>query len=327
MYVSEPEKEFLMQHHCAPLEGLTDSIYRQTHHKYFGGVDCYYMAFLSPTMHHSLTAREKRDLPPADSVPFRAIPQILTKSPEDFLWAGQVCRDLGYEEVNLNLGCPSGTVVSKNKGAGMLRDPEALHGFLEEIFSASSVKISVKTRLGLEDPEEFPEILEVLNRFPLESLTIHPRVQKQFYKGTVFMESFRWAAEHCTCPVIYNGDLCTQARIQEIETAFPKLQGLMAGRGLIGNPALFDRGLPDRKTLSQFHQELLEGYRSAFGSDRNAMFRLKEAWQYLLCLFEDGQKLGKELRKTTSFDRYLEITRRILEELPMREELEPSWIS
>ena len=316
-----------MQHYSAPLEGLTDSIYRQTHHKYFGGVDVYYMAFLSPTMHHSLSAKEKRDLPPASSVPFRAIPQILTKSPEDFLWACHVCRDLGYEEVNLNAGCPSGTVVSKNKGAGMLRDPDDLHKFLDQIFSVSPLKISVKTRLGLEEPEEFPDILEVFNQFPLENLTIHPRVRKQFYKGKVFMDSFAWAVEHCNCPVIYNGDLCTQKQIQEIETTFPQLQGVMAGRGLIGNPALFTGTVPVRETLFQFHQELLESYRSAFGSDRNAMFRLKENWQYLLCLFEGAERLGKELRKTTSFDQYLQITHRILDTLPMCKELEPDWIA
>ncbi len=316
-----------MQYYSAPLEGLTDSIYRQTHHKYFGGVDRYYMAFLSPTMHHSLTAREKRDLPPAASVPFEAIPQILTKSPEDFLWAGQVCRDLGYREVNLNLGCPSGTVVSKNKGAGMLRNPDDLQSFLDKIFSVSPVKISVKTRLGLEEPEEFPDILEVLNQFPLESLTIHPRVRKQFYKGKVFMDMFAWAAEHSVCPVIYNGDLCTLGQIQQIEAAFPHLDGLMAGRGLIGNPALFTGGVPSRETLRQFHRELLEGYRSTFGNDRNAMFRMKENWQYLLCLFEGSQRLGKELRKTTSFDRYLDITQQIFDTLPMRKELEPDWIS
>ena len=112
-----------MRYYFAPMEGLTDSIYRRLHHKYFPGVDRYYMPFISPTIHRSLTHREDRELPLADSVPFTAVPQILTKVPEDFLWAAQVCRDRGYEEVNLNVGCPSGTVVSKGKGSGMLADP------------------------------------------------------------------------------------------------------------------------------------------------------------------------------------------------------------
>ena len=119
-----------MNYYFAPLEGLTDSIYRALHHEYFPGLDRYYMPFLSPTVHRCLTHKEDRELPMASSVPFTAIPQILTKDADAFLWAAGVCADRGYEEVNLNIGCPSGTVVSKGKGAGMLREPEALDAFL-----------------------------------------------------------------------------------------------------------------------------------------------------------------------------------------------------
>ena len=123
-----------MRYYLAPLEGITDSIYRRIHHKYFPGIDRYYMPFISPTIHRQLTHKEARELPLADSVAFEAIPQILTKVPEDFLWAAQVCADRGYTEVNLNAGCPSGTVVSKGKGSGMLRDVDELDRFLETVF-------------------------------------------------------------------------------------------------------------------------------------------------------------------------------------------------
>ena len=129
-----------MRYYFAPMEGLTDSVYRRLHHKYFGGVDRYYMPFFSPTMHRVLTGKEDRELPIADSVPFVAVPQVLTKVSDDFLWAAQVCRDRGYDEVNLNIGCPSGTVVAKGKGAGMLADPGALDRFLDEI-SLSDITI------------------------------------------------------------------------------------------------------------------------------------------------------------------------------------------
>ena len=144
-----------MRYDFAPMEGLTDSVYRRLHHKYFGGVDRYFMPFLSPTIHRTLTHKEDRELPMADSVPFQAVPQILTKAAEDFLWAAQVCADRGYVEVNLNTGCPSGTVVAKGKGSGMLRDLSELDRFLNKIFSESPLPISVKTRLGLLEPEEF----------------------------------------------------------------------------------------------------------------------------------------------------------------------------
>ena len=198
-----------MRYYFAPMEGLTDSIYRQLHHRYFGGPDRYYMPFLSPTMHRCLTHKEDRELPMASSVPFAAVPQVLTKNPEDFLWAAQVIADRGYAEVNLNVGCPSGTVVSKGKGSGMLRNIEELDCYLEEIFSHAVLPISIKTRLGMENAEEFPAILEVFNRYPIRELTVHPRVRKQFYDGSVERDMFRYAAEHSRNPLCYNGDILT----------------------------------------------------------------------------------------------------------------------
>ena len=181
-----------MRYYLAPMEGITDSIYRRLHHKYFPGPDRYFMPFISPTIHRQLTHKEDRELPVADSVDFSAVPQILTKVPEDFLWAAQICADRGYDEVNLNVGCPSGTVVSKGKGAGMLRDAGELDRFLESIFRDCPLPISVKTRLGLEHPEDFTGILEVLNRYPIRELTVHPRVRKDFYKEPVRVEWFRY---------------------------------------------------------------------------------------------------------------------------------------
>ena len=132
-----------MNIYFAPMEGLTDRIYRRLHHKYFPGVDCYFTPFFSPTVHRSLTAREQRELPPADSLGFPVVPQLLTKNAEDFLWMTQVIRDRGYTQVNLNLGCPSGTVVSKGKGSGMLADPEALERFLDAVFAKTPLPISL----------------------------------------------------------------------------------------------------------------------------------------------------------------------------------------
>ena len=169
-----------MNYYFAPMEGLTDSIYRLQHHRFFGGVDRYYMPFFSPTIHRTLTSKETRELPRADSVPFTVVPQVMTKCAEDFLWAAEVVRDLGYNEINLNIGCPSGTVVAKGKGSGMLRDLEELTKFFDSIFAVSSLPVTVKTRIGLESPEEFPAVLELYNRYPIKELTIHPRVRKQF---------------------------------------------------------------------------------------------------------------------------------------------------
>ena len=299
-----------MRYYFAPMEGITDSIFRRTHHRYFGGVDRYYMPFISPTIHRSLTHKEDRELPMADSENFAAVPQVLTKVAEDFLWAAHVCADRGYDEVNLNVGCPSGTVVSKGKGSGMLRDVNALDAFLQEIFAKSPLPISIKTRLGLEDPDEFPAILEVFNRYPIKELTIHPRVRKQFYDGGIFEESFDFALKNSRNPLCFNGDITTSADISRIQEKYPQVQAIMIGRGLVGNPGMLCGGT-DAKTLEKFHNELLDIYTDAFGGGRNAMFRLKENWHFLITHFEDSEKLWKRLRKTTDLNEFRDIATQI----------------
>lgn len=306
-----------MRHYFAPMEGLTDSIYRRLHHQYFPGVDVYFMPFFSPTIHRSLTQKENRDLPPADREAFAAVPQVLTRVADDFLWAAQVCLDRGYHEINLNAGCPSGTVVSKGKGSGLLRDADALSRFLDEIFSKMPLPISVKTRLGLDDPEEFPALLEIYNRYPIRELTIHPRVRKQFYSGAVDMAQFRYGWEHSKNPLCYNGDLTTLPQAEELEKAFPGLPAVMIGRGLVADPGMLSGGT-DRNTLEQFMNQLLEEYTLAFGSSRNAMFRLKENWALLHGSFVGCDKLWKRLRKTTDVTEFRAITREIFETLPFQ---------
>ena len=145
-----------MKIYFAPMEGLTDSVYRRLHHRYFSGVDRYFTPFFSPTVHRSLTPREERELPLAEEADFTVVPQLLTKSAQDFLFMARVCRDRGYRQVNLNLGCPSGTVVAKGKGSGMLAKPEELDRFLEQIFSDAPLPVSVKTRLGLREEGSDP---------------------------------------------------------------------------------------------------------------------------------------------------------------------------
>lgn len=303
-----------MRYYFAPMEGLTDSIYRRLHHKHFGGVDRYYMPFLSPTIHRSLTHKEDRELPMADSVPFTAIPQLLTKVPEDFLWAAQVCMDRGYTEVNLNTGCPSGTVVSKGKGSGMLRDPQQLDTFLDAVFTVCPVSISVKTRLGLEDPEEFPALLEVFNRYPIKELTIHPRVRKDFYKEPVRPEWFQYALENSKNPLCYNGDILTKAEAD----AATCVDAVMIGRGLLADPGMLLPGGTTLHALEAFLNELLETYTEVFGGSRNAMFRMKENWGLLHSRFDFSDKLLKRLLKTTDVAEYKAITAEILHTLPLK---------
>lgn len=314
-----------MQYYFAPMEGLTDSIYRQLHHKYFPGVSRYYTPFFSPTIHRSLTQKERRELVPADTLDFEQIPQILTKNAEDFIWMATQCQDAGYREVNLNLGCPSGTVTAKGKGSGALRDPEALDRLLNDIFSGSPIPVSVKTRIGFSSPEEFPALIDIFNQYPVKELTIHPRTRADFYNGPVNMDSFLYAVAHSKNPICFNGNLCSVWQIDTFSEAFPQVDAVMLGRGLVGDPGMLSPGGTDRTTLENFHDALFATYTEAFGSGRNAISRMKENWHYLSCRFAGGDKLFKKLRKTTDVQEYQGITREIFITLPFAESLCPNW--
>ena len=301
-----------MRYYFAPMEGLTDSIYRFRHRQFFPGVDRYYTPFFSPTQSHKLTCKEQKELPPRQSLNMEVIPQILTKVPEDFLWLAQKCAALGYEEVNLNAGCPSGTVTAKGKGAGMLADPESLDRFLDQVFSRCPIPISVKTRIGFQRPEEFAELLGVYNRYPVKELTVHPRVRKAFYAGTADMEIFAYAAKNSKNPLCYNGDITDKAQALAIGQAFPNVNAVMIGRGLIARPDMLSPREADGQTLLAFYEALLADYMQAFSSSRNAMFRLKEHWHYLAPRFPGCEKLAKRLRKTTDLEEYRAIIKEIL---------------
>lgn len=303
-----------MKIYFAPLEGLTDSVYRSVHRKFFPGTDKYFTPFFSPTIHRSLTPKEARELPPADSLNAIVVPQVLTKNAEDFLWFAGKCAELGYNELNLNLGCPSGTVFSKGKGSGMLRDLDALDRFLEAIYTDPPLPVSVKTRIGLESPEEFPSLLAVFNRYPIHELTVHPRVRTQLYRGKPHMEAFRYCVENSASALCYNGDLRSQQDIAAFSESYPTCQSIMLGRGLIADPGMVSGGTK-QTDLQAFHDELLNSYIDAFSSERNAMFRMKENWFYLLPRFENSERLGKRLHKTTDIAEYRAITREIFETL------------
>ena len=300
-----------MRYYIAPLEGLTDSAFRRIHHKYFPGADRYYTPFFSPTVHRALTPREARELPPADSLDAVVVPQLLTKVAEDFIWMAGQCRDLGYREVNLNLGCPSGTVTAKGKGSGMLRDLPGLDSFLDAIFSECPLPISIKTRIGFSDAAEFPAILEIYNRYPIKELTVHPRVRTAFYKGTVDMEMFRLCMEESKNPVCYNGDITDLAQVTALQQEYPRLESVMIGRGLIADPGMLSPGGTTAAALESYMNELLEEYLISFGGSRNAMFRLKEHWGMLIPKFCKDEKLAKRLRKTTDISGYRAITAEI----------------
>ena len=255
------------------------------------------------------------------------VPQLLTASAEHFLAGAKLLADLGYREINLNLGCPSGTVTAKGKGAGLLYPErrEQLIRFLDEIFARCPVEISVKTRLGKGDPEEFREILALYAGFPIRTLIIHPRVREDFYRRPVRMEWMAYAREHSGLPLCLSGGVPTASALGDLSG----LEAVMFGRGLVADPALVTKlkGGPgaDRDRLESFCGELFQETASRLGGARPTMFRMKELWSWMILLFDDREKLWKQLRKCTDLGEYQIIVRRIFRELPLREEPEVRW--
>lgn len=296
-----------MNYYLAPMEGLTGYTYRNASHEFFHPMDKYFSPFLVPHQNIKFKTRELRDLLPENNKGIPLIPQVLTNRAQDFLRTARELQDLGYEEININLGCPSKTVTAKNRGAAFLAFPKELHEFLEEIFSKASVKISVKTRLGKENPEEFYELMEIYREYPLEELIIHPRVQLDYYGNHPRMEIFREALERSTCPVCYNGDLFTLEDYENFVREFPSMDRVMFGRGYLANPGIVNQivGEPvTKEQLRRFHDRMYEEYKEMLSGDVNLLFRMKELWSYMIQLFDDSSKYRKRIKKAVKLADY-----------------------
>ena len=293
-----------MNYYVAPMEGLTDRVWRQAHQKWFGWAGApakYYAPFLSPPENRVLIKKKMAELAPEANPGAPVVPQLLAKDGALAAWMVGQLRQLGYTEVNLNFGCPSGTVTAKGKGSGMLRDLNKLDAFLTALFAEAEGPLTVKTRLGVEKPEEFTAVLEVYNRYPIAELTIHPRVMRQQYRGIADREAFAKALPECKMPVCYNGDLTTVEQLRALEADFPTVQSLMVGRGIIADPALFRQALggpaATKEELRGYLDDLYQGYTALFGSAGCAISRMKGHWFYLIHRFEGSERLEKQLRK------------------------------
>ena len=293
-----------MNYYVAPMEGLTDRVWRQAHQKWFGWAGApakYYAPFLSPPENRVLIKKKMAELAPESNPGAPVVPQLLAKDGALAAWMVGQLRQLGYTEVNLNFGCPSGTVTAKGKGSGMLRDLDKLDAFLAALFAEAEGPLTVKTRLGVEKPEEFAAVLEVYNRYPIAELTIHPRVMRQQYRGIADREAFAKALPECRMPVCYNGDLTTVEQLRALEADFPAVQSLMVGRGIIADPALFRQALggpaATKEELRGYLDDLYQGYTALFGSAGCAISRMKGHWFYLIHRFEGSEQLEKQLRK------------------------------
>lgn len=297
-----------MNYYLAPMEGITGYVYRNACQEFFPGTDKYITPFLTPKQKKGFTSKELNDILPEHNQGLVTVPQLLTNHAEDFLRAAKTLCEYGYREINLNLGCPSGTVVSKGKGSGFLGRTKELDAFLYEIFSRADFEISVKTRIGIDDPEEFYTLLEIYNRYPIKELTIHPRVRVDYYNNTPNRRIYKEALKESKNPLCYNGDIFTAEDCGELMKECPGTQAVMMGRGMIRNPGLIRQlkgeGTVTKEELLAFHNRLWQSYRSIMSGDINALYKMKEIWFYMKEIFTSPERYMKQIRKAESAEAY-----------------------
>lgn len=292
----------------APMEGVTGHVYRRVHAKMFGGADRYYSPFIAPDSAGAFKAGNLRDVLPENNEGVTLIPQILANRSEAFLAVARTLADMGYEEVNLNVGCPSGTVVAKHKGSGMLTDLRSLDDFLADVFSLCPIAVSVKTRMGIRSTEEFGKILEIYDKYPISELIVHARDREGMYKSTPDISAFKAAFSSGRGNMTYNGNIFSSADLERVKAAVPGLGSFMVGRGCAADPALLRelRGgrPPEKEELREFHDVLVSETLSSGLAENFTVSRMKELWFYMGCLFPDGKKALREINKSRSMSDY-----------------------
>lgn len=302
------EGEVSLQYDFAPMEGLTTYIYRNAHAKYFPGIHQYFAPFIG-SMH--MSSRDINGILPENNQGLTLIPQILTNKASEFLAISNVLKDYGYDTVNLNLGCPSGTVVAKHRGAGFLEDPVALDHFLEEIFERCPLKISIKTRIGMDFLSEWEDLLKIYAKYPLGILIIHPRLRKEFYAGQPHNDAYRQAFS-LPFPLCANGDIVSLQSLQALQKEFPTLEHVMIGRGLLRRPWLVQQLSSEnpadfplsKQTVLDFHNEILEGYLGIMSGEQPVLYKMKDLWTHLACSFTNSDKYLKKIRKANHLSEY-----------------------
>ena len=296
-----------MKLYFAPLEGITDSIYRSIHHDCFGGISKYFIPFITSVSGSGLTNREKRSLLENNPPRICCVPQILTKDAQNFIRCAHMLREKGFEEINLNLGCPSGTVTAKGKGAALLRDTANLKAFLGEIFDGADMpRLSVKTRIGYADLNGWEEIYSILAGFPFAEIIVHPRTRSEFYKGAPHTDALE-ICDFSSVSTVYNGDVFSPRDANCLTARYPNLNTIMCGRGLIANPALAREISTGRRINKQELKAFLDKLLYAYMHDRPekaVLGRMDEIMSYAAAIFENGRKALKRIRKAKRIDEF-----------------------
>ena len=299
--------------YLAPLQGITDALFRSIFHQHFGSFDAAIAPFINP-QHHCI-AKEKwfTDVLPENNPDLPLIPQLLNTDAEDFMVLATRLQDLGYDHINWNLGCPAPMIASKKRGSGILPYPETIVALLEKILPRLKARLSIKTRLGYNHPQEILTLLPMLDAFPLQEIILHARLGKQLYNGGVDLEGFARCRSYSTHELVYNGDITTAEVFQDLQARLPWVRRWMIGRGVLADPFLIcslrdqtPSGKERMEKLADFHADLYQGYRRRLSGPGHLLGRMKQLWLYLIASFPDKQKTLKKIKKAKTEQHYLQ---------------------
>ena len=302
--------------HFAPLQGYTDDVYRRIHHLLAGGIHTYYTPFVRMEG-GGVRSKDMRDIRREFNEGVPVVPQIIVKSMKEFDYLVGVVEEKGYTRMDVNMGCPFPMQAKHGRGSGLLAHTDIIEEMAEAMAGKPHIAFSVKLRLGWEDKDEWRAALRILNDAPLHQVTLHPRIGTQQYKGEVDMEAFGECYELCKHPLIYNGDVTTVAQIRELEAKYPKMAGVMIGRGLLARPSLAaeyasGKELPEdarRRLLHDMHDRMKAHYETTVNSEAQLHARLRLFWEYME--EELGRKLYKKLMKAGNMKNYLAAVREV----------------
>lgn len=317
-----------MQIYFAPLEGVTGYVFRNAYEKYYGGIDKYFTPFISPHTKKLMDAREKRDILPENNKRLYVVPQVLTNKAEELIDICKILKeDYGYEEVNLNLGCPSKTVTTKGKGSGFLQTPDQMEEFFDRFFKVADVKLSIKTRIGYWEVNEAERLFRLYEKFPFEEVIIHPRLGTEMYQGTPHYDVFENYLAKTKLSLCYNGDINSLETLNGLNMKWENCDKFMLGRGLIATPSMLkslQQGITtdteimdvqtrlskeDWSTFLDFHNEIVDGYDVYMSGDRNTLFKMKELWTWWEVQFPGKEKILKQIKKSTTLTEYKQLVK------------------
>ena len=304
----------------SPLQGFTDYIFRNAFDKYFGGIGKFYAPYIRLRGKLEIKSSQIKDIDQENNKDIYLIPQIMTKSVDEFLFIANFVKNHGYDELNWNLGCPYPMVARRGLGSGQIKDIDGVERILDEVFTKADIKISIKTRLGYESPGEIFQLLPVFDKYPIENIIIHPRIGKQLYKGELDLDYFQKCLESTNHKIIYNGDITSLDKFQNLQNRFNSVNQWMIGRGMIANPFLpcmIKNANPDFLTdkneiFRKFHEELFEKYSQQLSGDKHIIMKMFQFWKYFISIFPNNQKDIKMIKKAKNTESYQIAVKQIL---------------